>query len=129
MALPQILVRCPPLRFKRITVNIDRPGFMFNPTNCGAPGQPGAQQVTAVLSGSQNATMGTSPSQVRGRRLFKALAFQTVVRGLHERQDKQSGRREPRREAVLPRGVARQRGEHPRAKSKSNCPEAAALAA
>jgi hypothetical protein len=53
-ALPQILDGVP-LRLKRITVNIDRPGFMFNPTNCGAPGQPGTQQVAAVVSGSENA--------------------------------------------------------------------------
>ncbi len=53
-ALPQILDGVP-LRLKRITVNIDRPDFMFNPTDCGAPGQPGTQEVTAVLSGSGNA--------------------------------------------------------------------------
>jgi hypothetical protein len=53
-ALPQILFGVP-LRLQRITVDIDRPGFMFNPTNCGAPGSPGSQQVTAVLSGSENA--------------------------------------------------------------------------
>ncbi|HEY3828875.1 MAG TPA: hypothetical protein VGL57_06735 [Solirubrobacteraceae bacterium] len=53
-AIPQILDGVP-LRLKRITVNIDRPDFMFNPTNCGAPGQPGAQQVTAKVSGSENA--------------------------------------------------------------------------
>jgi hypothetical protein len=53
-ALPQIIFGVP-LRLKRITVNIDRPGFMFNPTNCGAPGQPGTQQVTAKVSGSENA--------------------------------------------------------------------------
>jgi hypothetical protein len=53
-ALPQILDGVP-LRLKRITVNIDRPGFMFNPTNCGAPGQPGAQQVTARIAGSEDA--------------------------------------------------------------------------
>jgi hypothetical protein len=53
-ALPQIIFGIP-LRLKRITVDIDRPGFMFNPTNCGAPGQLGAQQVTAKVSGSQNA--------------------------------------------------------------------------
>ena len=53
-ALPQIIDGVP-LRLKRITVNIDRPNFMFNPTNCGAPGQPGAQQVTARISGSENA--------------------------------------------------------------------------
>ncbi len=58
-ALPQIIFGIP-LRLKRITVDIDRPGFIFNPTNCGAPGQPGTQRVTAVLSGSQNATTGVS---------------------------------------------------------------------
>jgi hypothetical protein len=52
--LPQIVFGVP-LRLKRVTVNIDRPGFMFNPTNCGAPGQPGVQQVTAAVSGDQNA--------------------------------------------------------------------------
>jgi hypothetical protein len=47
--VPQILDGVP-LRLKRITVDIDRPGFMFNPTSCAA------QQVTAVVSGSQDAT-------------------------------------------------------------------------
>ncbi|HWY17650.1 MAG TPA: hypothetical protein VNY27_02940 [Solirubrobacteraceae bacterium] len=47
-AIPQILFGVP-LRLKRITVNVDRPGFMFNPTNCNQ------QQITAVISGSQNA--------------------------------------------------------------------------
>jgi hypothetical protein len=53
-ALPQIIFGVP-LRLKRITVNIDRANFMFNPTNCGAPGQPGSQQVTARVAGSENA--------------------------------------------------------------------------
>ena len=53
-ALPQILDGVP-LRLQRVTVDIDRPGFMFNPTNCGTPGQPGSQEVSAVLSGSENA--------------------------------------------------------------------------
>jgi hypothetical protein len=53
-ALPQILDGVP-LRLQRVTVDIDRPGFMFNPTSCGMPGQPGSQQVSAVLSGSENA--------------------------------------------------------------------------
>ena len=53
-ALPQILDGVP-LRLQRITADIDRPGFMFNPTNCGAPGKSSAQQVTAKVAGSQNA--------------------------------------------------------------------------
>jgi hypothetical protein len=52
--LPQILFGVP-LRLQRVTVDIDRPSFMFNPTNCGAPGLPGAQRVTARVSGSGNA--------------------------------------------------------------------------
>jgi len=44
-ALPQIVFGVP-VRLQRVTVNIDRPGFMFNPTNCAA------QQVTATISGS-----------------------------------------------------------------------------
>ena len=48
-AVPQILDGVP-LRLKGITVNIDRPAFMFNPTNCAA------QQITAAISGSANAT-------------------------------------------------------------------------
>ena len=53
-AIPQILDGVP-LRLKRITVDIDRPDFMFNPTNCGAPDLPGTQQVTAVITGAENA--------------------------------------------------------------------------
>ncbi len=58
-AIPQILDGVP-LRLQRVTVDIDRPDFMFNPTNCGAQGQPGMQQVTVVVSGSQNATANVS---------------------------------------------------------------------
>jgi hypothetical protein len=46
--LPQIIFGVP-LRLQRITVNIDRPGFMLNPTNCKA------EQVSAKISGSQQA--------------------------------------------------------------------------
>ncbi len=53
-ALPQI-VDGVPLRLQRIAVDIDRQDFMFNPTDCGAPGLPGAQQVTARISGAGNA--------------------------------------------------------------------------
>lgn len=52
-AVPQIVFGVP-VRLKRIAVRIDRPGFMFNPTNCAA------QQVTATVSGSQQAKWTTS---------------------------------------------------------------------
>jgi hypothetical protein len=65
-ALPQIIFGVP-LRLQRITVNIDKPNFMFNPTNCKA------QQLTAIVSGSQNATATVqSPFAVAG---CKSLAF------------------------------------------------------
>jgi hypothetical protein len=65
-ALPQIIFGVP-LRLKAITVNIDRPGFMFNPTNCQA------QQVTGVIAGNQNATAPvSSPFAAAG---CKSLAF------------------------------------------------------
>jgi uncharacterized repeat protein (TIGR01451 family) len=65
-ALPQIFFGVP-LRLKRITVNIDRPGFMFNPTNCAA------QKITAFVSGSEGAIAEvSSPFAVGGCR---ALAF------------------------------------------------------
>lgn len=65
-AVPQIVFGVP-VRLKRITVDIDRPGFMFNPTNCGS------QQVIATVSGSQDATASvSSPFAVGG---CKSLAF------------------------------------------------------
>jgi hypothetical protein len=70
-ALPQIIFGVP-LRLQRITVDINRPGFMFNPTNC-AP-----QQITAVISGSQNTTTTVqSPFAVAG---CKSLAFKPVFK-------------------------------------------------
>jgi hypothetical protein len=71
-ALPQILDGVP-LRLQRITVDIDRSGFMFNPTNCGAPGQPGSQQVSAVVSGSENASSEVQSSFAVGG--CQSLAF------------------------------------------------------
>ena len=71
-AIPQILDGVP-LRLKRVTVNIDRPGFMFNPTNCGAPGQPGTQRVTAVVSGSEQARASVQSQFAVGG--CKSLAF------------------------------------------------------
>jgi hypothetical protein len=65
-AVPQIVFGVP-LRLQRITADIDRPGFMFNPTNCSA------LQVTATISGSQNATSkASSPFAVGG---CKSLGF------------------------------------------------------
>jgi hypothetical protein len=65
-AVPQILDGVP-LRLQRVTVNIDRPGFMFNPTNCAA------QQITAQVSGSQDALASVaSPFAAAGCR---SLAF------------------------------------------------------
>jgi hypothetical protein len=65
-AIPQIIFGVP-LRLQRVTVDIERPGFMFNPTNCAA------QQITANLSGSLDATAGvSSPFAVGGCR---SLAF------------------------------------------------------
>ncbi len=65
-ALPQIVFGVP-LRLQRITVNINRPDFMFNPTNCSQ------QQVTAAISGSQNATATVSSPFAVGN--CQSLAF------------------------------------------------------
>ena len=65
-AIPQILDGVP-LRLKRVTADIDRPGFMFNPTSCDA------KQVTAVISGSEEAKAEvSSPLAVGG---CQTLAF------------------------------------------------------
>jgi hypothetical protein len=65
-AVPQIVFGVP-VRLKRITVDIDRPGFMFNPTNCDA------LHIMATISGSQNATTSvSSPFAVGG---CKSLGF------------------------------------------------------
>jgi hypothetical protein len=76
-ALPQIIFGIP-LRLQRVTVNIDRPGFMFNPTNCSA------QQITARISGSQQTVVtDSSPFAVGG---CKSLVFEprfTVSTGAH----------------------------------------------
>jgi hypothetical protein len=65
-AIPQILDGVP-LRLQRVTVTIDRPNFMFNPTDCNA------KQITAAISGNQNAVADvSSPFAVGG---CKSLAF------------------------------------------------------
>jgi uncharacterized repeat protein (TIGR01451 family) len=69
--LPQIIFGVP-LRLQRVTVNVDRPGFMFNPTNCGA------QKVSATISGAQNAIASvSSPFAVGG---CKSLAFKPTFK-------------------------------------------------
>jgi hypothetical protein len=65
-AVPQIVFGVP-VRLKRVTVNIDRPGFMFNPTNCAS------QQITAKISGSQNAVASVASPFAAGG--CKSLAF------------------------------------------------------
>jgi len=64
--LPQIVFGVP-LRLQRITVHIDRPNFMFNPTNCRA------QQITASIYGSQDAVANVSSPFAAGD--CKSLAF------------------------------------------------------
>jgi hypothetical protein len=65
-ALPQIIFGVP-LRLKRITVNINRANFMFNPSNCAA------QRITAVISGSEQAKAEVSSPFAVGS--CKSLAF------------------------------------------------------
>jgi hypothetical protein len=65
-AIPQILDGVP-LRLQRVTVDIDRPGFMFNPTNCKA------QQITASISGSQDTTVAVASPFAAAS--CKSLAF------------------------------------------------------
>ncbi len=81
-AVPQIIFGVP-LRLQRITVDIDRPNFMFNPTNCGA------HQITAAISGNQQAVAEvSSPFAVGncGSLLFKP-AFAVSTSGHTSRAD------------------------------------------
>lgn len=64
--IPQIIFGVP-LRLQRITVNVDRPGFMFNPTSCAA------KQITATVSGNQNTTATVSSPFAAGG--CQSLAF------------------------------------------------------
>ncbi|MGC2374837.1 MAG: hypothetical protein WA484_13270 [Solirubrobacteraceae bacterium] len=47
-AVPQVIFGVP-LRLRRVTVNVNRPNFMFNPTNCGT------QKIVATVTGTQGA--------------------------------------------------------------------------
>ena len=64
--LPQIIFGVP-LRLQRITVNVDRPNFMFNPTNCSA------KQIAASISGTSEALANVSSPFAAGD--CKSLAF------------------------------------------------------
>jgi hypothetical protein len=48
-AIPQIVFGVP-LRLRRVTVDVDRPNFMFNPTNCGE------HKIEATITGTQGAS-------------------------------------------------------------------------
>jgi hypothetical protein len=64
--LPQIIDGIP-LRLRTANVTVDRPGFIFNPTNCAQ------QQITATVTGAQGATSHVSaPFAVSG---CKGLGF------------------------------------------------------
>jgi hypothetical protein len=59
-AVPQIVFGVP-VRLKRITVDVDRPAFMFNPTNCAS------RSITAKISGEEGAVANvSSPFAVTG---------------------------------------------------------------
>jgi hypothetical protein len=69
--LPQIVLGVP-LRLRRIALNIDRPGFIVNPTNCTA------QRITAAIAGVEGAVANaTNPFAVGGCR---GLAFKPVIK-------------------------------------------------
>lgn len=65
-AVPQIIFGVP-LRLQRITVDVNRPGFMLNPTNCAA------QEIAADISGSEDAVATVSSSFAAGG--CRSLAF------------------------------------------------------
>jgi hypothetical protein len=64
--LPQIVLGIP-LRLQRMTLQIDRPKFVFNPTNCAA------QQITATITGTQGARAEASNPFAAGE--CNSLAF------------------------------------------------------
>ena len=65
-SLPQIVFGVP-LRLQRVTVDIDRPNFMFNPTDCAA------QRITATITGNRDALADVSSPFAAGG--CESLAF------------------------------------------------------
>ncbi len=68
--LPQIVLGVP-LRLRRITLDLDRPDFIFNPTNCDA------QQITATVTGTLGASADVSSPFAAGD--CKSLAFKPAL--------------------------------------------------
>jgi hypothetical protein len=64
--LPQILLGIP-LRIQSVSLDIDRPNFIFNPTNCDP------QQITATITGTQGASAAVSSHFALGG--CRSLAF------------------------------------------------------
>jgi hypothetical protein len=80
--LPQILDGIP-LRLRKTNVTINRPGFIFNPTNCAQ------QHITATISGSQGTqAVESAPFAVAGcAGLSFGPKFTVAVSGKSSRQD------------------------------------------
>ena len=95
--LPQIIDGVP-LRMQTVNVTIDRPGFMFNPTNC-------SQQVITGIDHQLLRARARVSQPVRGSGLC-GPAVQTLVQGLHAGQDEQSQRGIVDREGRFERGQA-----------------------
>ncbi len=69
--LPQIVLGVP-LRLQRVTLDIDRAGFMFNPTNCRS------QQVATTIAGAEGASTNLSTPFAAGG--CGSLAFKPTVK-------------------------------------------------
>ena len=110
--LPQIVLGVP-LGCDRSRSNIDRPGFIVNPTSCNA------EQITATIAGTEGATTGaTNPFAVGGCK----DCVQTHPQSLHHRPNQLCTRCKFRPEARAPDGGGR-RGE-PQADESGAAPPA-----
>ena len=110
--LPLIL-QGTPLQLRTVNVSIDRPGFMFNPTNCDP------QTLTATVLGARGASAEVqSPFQAAN---CAVLAFKPKLTASTQGESQQSRWREPDREGRL-RDPARRTSAKSRSISPSNCP-------
>ena len=83
-----------PLEIKHVNVDIDRPGFTFNPTNCSPLAITG--KLDEHRRRHRNAVGAVPGHQLRGARV------QAEDHGIHERENLQGRRREPDRQTGLP---------------------------